>query len=115
MEALVVLMTGPVTGTDLVRLWAAAAVAATLPLRMMITTIAAVLLVVTALAGMTTVAAPPRANSTIDVREDMVVMVVRRLVAAWRLMSMAHRAHDTLTILTIPGPAHRLVATTTPT
>ena len=79
------------------------------------TTIAAVLLVVIALAGMTTVAAPRRANSTIDVREDMVVMVVRRLVAAWRLMSMAHRAHDTLTILTIPGPAHRLVATTTPT
>ena len=104
-----VLMTGAVIGTDLARPWVAV-VAATLPLRMMITTIAAALLVVTAPAGMTTAAAPHRASFTIDVMEDM---VARRLVAAWRLMSMAHRAHDTLTILTIPGPAHRLVATTT--
>ena len=107
-----VLMTGAVTGTDPARPWAAVAAVDTLPLRMMITTIAAVLLVVTALAGMTTVAAPHRANSTTDVREDM---VARRLVAAWRLMSMAHRARATLTILTMPGPAHHLVATMTPT
>ena len=111
MEALEVLMTGAVIGTDLARLWAAAEVA-TLPLRMMITTIAAVLLVVTALAGMTTVAAPRRANFMTDVMEDM---VARRLVAAWRLMSMAHRVRATLTILTMPGPAHHLVATMTPT
>jgi hypothetical protein len=76
----------------------------------MITTIAAVLLVVTALAGMTTDAAPRRANSMTDVREDM---VARRLVAAWRLMSMAHRVRATLTILTMPGPVPHPVATMT--
>ena len=106
-----VLMTGAVIGTDLAHPWAAVVVD-TLPHRMMITTIAAVLLVVTALAGMTTAAVPRRANSMTDVMEDM---VARRLVAAWRLMSMAHRVRATLTILTIPGPDHHLVATMTPT
>lgn len=103
-----VLMTGPVIGTDLARPWVAV-VAATRPLRMMITTIAAVLLVVTAPAGMTTAAVPHRANFMIDVMEDM---VARRLVAAWRLMSTAHRVRATLTILTMLGPAHLLAATT---
>lgn len=107
-----VLMTGAVIGTDPARPWAAVAAVDTLPLRMMITTIAAVLLVVTAPAGMTTVAEPRRANSTTDVKEDM---VARRLAAAWRLMSMAHRVRATLKILTMPGPAHHLVATMTPT
>ena len=106
-----VLTTGAVIGTDLARPWAAVAVA-TLPLRTMTTTIAAALLAVTALAGMTTAAAPHRANSMTDVMEDM---VARRLVAAWRLMSMAHRVRAILTILTMPGPAHHLVATMTPT
>lgn len=106
-----VLMTGAVIGTDPARPWAAVA-ADTPPLRMMIITIAAVPLVVTALAGMTTVAVLRRANSMTDVMEDM---VARRLVAAWRLMSMAHRVRATLTILTIPGPDHHLVVTMTPT
>ena len=108
-----VLMTGAVIGTDPARPWAVVAAAAdTLPLRMMITTIAAVLLAVTALAGMTIAAVLRRANFMTDVMEDM---VARRLVAVWRLMSMAHRVRATLTILTIPGPDHHLVATMTPT
>lgn len=106
-----VLTTGPVIGTDLAPPWAVVAVATLLP-PTTTTTTAAVLLAVTALAGMTTAAAPRRANFMTDVMEDM---VARRLVAAWGLMSMAHRVRATLMILTMPGPAHHLVATMTPT
>jgi hypothetical protein len=112
-EALAALMTGVVTDTAPARPWAAAVAAAaavTPPLRMMITTIAAALLVVTALAGTTTADALPHANSTIDAKE---AMDDRRLVAAWRLMSMVHRVRATLMILTIPGPAPHPVVTMT--
>lgn len=109
-----VLMTGAVTGTVLARPWAVAVAAAVaiLPLRMMITTIAAVLPVATALDATITADARPRVSSMTDVKEDM---DVPRLVAEWRLMSMAHRARATLTILTMPGPAHHPVAMTTRT
>ena len=111
-EALAALMTGVVTDTAPARPWAAAlaAAAAILPLRMMITTIAAAPLADTALAGTTTVDVPPHANSTTDVKE---AMDDRRPVAAWRLMSMVHRVRATLMILTIPGPALHPVATRT--
>ena len=92
-------MTGAVIDTDPALPWAAA-VADTHLRPTMITTTVAGHLVATALVAMTIADAHLPASSTTGVME---VMDVRRLVVAC-LMSMAHRAHDTLTILTIPSP-----------
>jgi hypothetical protein len=114
MEALVDLMIAAVIGTALVRQWAAVvAVVATHLLRTMTTMTAVVPLVATAHVAMTTAAALRRASSMIGVKE---VMDVPHRVVVWEgLMSMVHRARDTLTILTMPGPDHLHVATTTHT
>jgi len=98
-EALVVLMTGAVIDTDPALPWAAA-VADTHLRPTMITTTVAGHLVATALVAMTIADAHLPASSTTGVME---VMDVRRLVVAC-LMSMAHRARVTLTILMMLGP-----------
>lgn len=108
MEALVVLMTGAVTDTDPAPPWAAAA---THLRRTTTTTTVAGPLVATALVATTTAGALRPVSSMTGVME---VMDVRLLVVAC-LMSMAHRARVTLTILMMLGPDLHLVATMTPT
>jgi len=100
MEAQVAPMTEAVTDTDRAHPWAAAEVAATLQRPMTTTTIAADLLGGTVHVVTTTADELHPASFTTDEREDM--EDVRRLVGAC-LMSMAHRARATLTILTMPG------------
>jgi hypothetical protein len=115
MEALAHQMIAVVIGTALVRPWAAVvavAVATHLP-RTTTIMIAAAPRVATAPDATTTAAALHRASFTIGVKEDM--DDPHRVVAWEGLMSMVHRARATLTILTIPGPDHLLVATTTRT
>ena len=94
-----VLMTGAVTDTDPALPWAAA-VADTHLRPMTITTTVADPLVATALAAMTIADVHLPASFMTGV---MVVMDARRLVVAC-LMSMAHRARVTLTILMMLGP-----------
>jgi hypothetical protein len=109
-EALVVLMTGAVIGTDRAPPWAAA-VADTHLHRTTITTTVAGPLVATAPAAMTIADAHLPASFMIGVK---VVMDARRLVVAC-LMSMAHRARVTLTILMMLGPDLLPVVTMTHT
>lgn len=99
-------MTGAETDTDRALPWAAAA---THLRRTTTTTTVADPLEATALAATTTADAHHRASSMTGVMADM---DVRRLVVAC-LMSMAHRARVTLTILMMLGPDLHLVATTT--
>jgi hypothetical protein len=101
-----------VIDTAPVRPWADVVVAT--PLLPTTTTMTAVVpLVAIALDVMTTADALHRASSMIGVREAMDAL---RHVVVWEdLMSMVHRAPDTLTILTMPGPDHLPVATKTPT
>jgi hypothetical protein len=106
-------MIAVVIGTAPVHPWAAA-VAVDTHLRLTtITMTVAAPRVATAPDATTTADALHRASSTIDVKEDM--DDPHRVVAWEGLMSMVHRARATLTILTMPGPDHLLVATTTRT
>jgi hypothetical protein len=112
MEALADQMIAVVTDTAHAPRWAAV-VAVTHPHPTTTTTTVAAPLVATAPAAMTTAAARRRASSMTGVKE---VMDDPHRVVAWEdPMSMVHRARDTLTILTIPGPDHVLVPTTTHT
>lgn len=111
MEALADQMIAVVIGTALDRPWAAVVVDIH-PLPTTTTMTVVVPLVATVLAAMTTADALRRLVSfMIGVKEDM--DVPHRVVAWEDLMSMVHRARATLTILTIPGPDHLLVAMTT--
>jgi hypothetical protein len=103
-------MTGAVIDTDPAPPWAVA-VADTHLHRTTTTTTVAVPLVATAPAAMTIADAHLLASFMTGVR---VVMDVRRLVVAC-LMSMAHRARVTLTILMILGPEFPPAVTMTPT
>ena len=105
-----VLMTGAVIDTDPALPWAVA-VADTHPRHTTTTTTVAVPLVATALAAMTIADVHLPASFMTGV---MVVMDVRRLVVAC-LMSMAHRARVTLTILMMLGPDLLPVVTMTHT
>lgn len=99
-------MTGAETDIDRALLWDAAAT----HLRRMTTTMTvAAPLVATALDATITAGAHRPASSMTGVTS---VMDVRHLVVAC-LMSMAHRARVTLTILMMLGPDLHLVATTT--
>jgi hypothetical protein len=114
MEARVDQMIAAVTDTGHALRWAAvAAAAATLLLRMTtITTVAAPLAATAPVATITAVVRRP-ASFTIDVKE--VTDAPLRVVEWEDPMSMVHRARVTLTMFTIPGPDHLLVAMMTPT
>jgi len=104
-------MTADVIDTALALPWAVAAVAVTHPLHTTTTTTAAAPLVATVLVATTTADAHRLESFMTGVMEG--TDDLRRVVAWEGRMSMVHRVRVTLTILTMPGPDHLPVATTT--
>lgn len=106
-------MIAAVIDTALVHPWVVVVVEVTHPRPMTTITSAVALLVATAHAATTTAADPLPGTSMTGVTE---VTDDPHLVVAWEdRMSMVHHAPATLTILTMLGPDHHLVATTIPT
>ena len=106
-------MIAAVIDTAPVHPWDVVVEEATHPLPMTTTTTVAAPLVATALAATIIAADLPHATS---MRGVMAVTDDPHPVVAWEdRMSMVHHAPATLTILTMLGPDHLHVATTTPT